>query len=190
MSLKFLQEFIKSPSTVGAIWPSSPALARTMVRVSEVPSARSVLEIGPGSGAFTGEILNNLRGDARFISIEKQPHLARTVARKFPSARIIEGCATRLSAHLAEEGFGKPDSVLSGLPWAAFPDSLQAQILSEILDTMAEGGIFSTFAYFGPHLSKAGQSFRKRLESSFRQVNRSKVVIGNLPPAFVYYCQR
>ena len=190
MSLGFLREFLRSPSTVGAIWPSSPALAREMVRTARVAEAESVLELGPGSGAFTGEILQSLREGSQFISIEKQPDLARAVALKFPQARVIEGCATRLALHLQEEDFGRPDAILSGLPWAAFPDSLQSAILDQILEMLTDDGVFSTFAYFGPHWLKAGRAFRKRLEASFRDVRRTPVVLANLPPAFVYYCRR
>ena len=190
MSLGFVREFLRSPSTVGAIWPSSPARARAMVCASGVSGAERVLELGPGSGAFTGEILNSLRESARFLSIEKSPDLARTVAARFPQSRVIEGCATRLRIHLQEENFGKPDAILSGLPWAAFPDALQSAILDEILGSLADGGVFSTFAYFGPHWLKAGRAFRKRLEASFCDVRRTPVVLSNLPPAFVYYCRR
>ena len=190
MSFEFVREFLRSPSTVGAIWPSSPALARAMVNASGVSEAESVLELGPGSGAFTGEILASLRVGARFISIEKSPDLAKTVAARFPEAQVIEGCATRLTIHLKEEGFGRPDAILSGLPWAAFPDSLQNAILDEILVSLADDGVFSTFAYFGPHWLKAGRAFRKRLEASFGDVQRTPVILGNLPPAFVYYCRR
>jgi len=190
MSLGFVREFLRSPASVGAIWPSSPALARMMVRASGVSTASRVLELGPGSGAFTGEILNSLGSGSRFISIEKSPELARTVAAKFPAARVIEGCATRLSVHLEEEAFGRPDAILSGLPWAAFDDGLQAAILDQILASLDDRAVFSTFAYFGPHWLKAGRAFRKRLEASFRDVRRTEVVLANIPPAFVYYCRR
>lgn len=190
MSLGFVREFLRSPGSVGAIWPSSPALARMMVQESGVGAAARVLELGPGSGAFTGEILKALGPGARFVSIEKSPELARTVAAKFPQARVIEGCATRLRSHLEEENFGKPDAILSGLPWAAFGEGLQAAILDEILGALAEGAVFSTFAYFGPHWFKAGRAFRSRLEASFGEVRRTRIVLSNLPPAFVYSCRR
>ena len=100
MSLGFLKSFLRNPSTLGAIWPSSPFLAEEMVRASDLHAASSVVELGPGSGAFTGHILANLPTGARFAAIEKCPILAREVSGKFPEARIIEGCATRLSDHL------------------------------------------------------------------------------------------
>ena len=159
-----------------------------MIRAARVRTAGFVLEIGPGSGAFTGPILKSLRPDARFLAVEKCPVLARTVSDKFPAARIVAGCATNLTAHL--EGHGNPDSIVSGLPWAAFDDSLQNSILSEITASIAQDGIFATFAYFGPHRLKAGRAFRKKLDHHFREVGKTPVVLANFPPAFVYFCRR
>ena len=173
---------------VGAVWPSSPALADMMIRAARVRSADFVLEIGPGSGAFTGPILKNLRPEARFLAVEKCPVLAKTVSEKFPTARIVAGCATELTGHLQDHG--NPDSIVSGLPWAAFDDHLQNSILREITSSIAKDGIFATFAYFGPHRLKAGRAFRKKLDHHFGEVGKTPVVLANLPPAFVYFCRQ
>ena len=57
VSFHFLKAMLRSPGSVGAIWPSSPFLAKEMVRASALEDAKHVLELGPGTGAFTGEIL-------------------------------------------------------------------------------------------------------------------------------------
>lgn len=188
MSLRFVRAFLKSPGMVGAVWPSSPALASMMVRAARVRSARFVLEIGPGSGAFTGAILDNLHPEARFLAVEKSPELAKTVAEKFPHARVVVGCATNLTSYLQDQG--TPDSIVSGLPWAAFPESLQDAILSEITGSLSADGVFATFAYFGPHRLKAGRAFRKKLAGHFQEIGTTSVVLANLPPAFVYFCRK
>lgn len=186
MSLGFLREFFKSPGSVGAVWPSSPALARAMVRAASVSSADFVLEIGPGNGAFTGPILDSKRPGARFVAIEKSPDLARAVAGRYPAAKIVAGCATRLSEHID----GSPDSVVSGLPWAAFDEPLQDAIMHQITAALHPSGTFATFAYFGPHRLKAGRAFRSKLGAHFREIRRTPVVLANIPPAFVYYCRK
>jgi phospholipid N-methyltransferase len=190
MSLGFFRSFLRNPSTLGAIWPSSPFLAKEMVRASDLHIASSVIELGPGSGAFTGHILANLPSGAHFAAIEKCPILAKEVSGKFPDARIIQGCATQLSDHLSSEKIPRPNAILSGLPWAIFDENLQNSILSEVHSTLADGGVFSTFAYYGPHRLKAGQRFRKNLDRTFSDVRRTRVVMRNFPPAFVYSCKR
>lgn len=159
-----------------------------MVRAARVRSADFVLEIGPGSGAFTGPILKHLHPQARFLAVEKCPVLANAVSKKFPEARIVAGCATDLATHLKDHG--APDAIVSGLPWAAFDDSLQNSLLQAITSTIAKDGIFATFAYFGPHRLKAGRAFRKKLEDHFGEIGKTPVVLANFPPAFVYFCRQ
>lgn len=188
MSFGFLREFFKSPGSVGAVWPSSPALARAIVKAANVPEAEFVLEIGPGSGAFTGEILRSLRAESRFVAIEKNPDLARSVANKFPGVAVVEGCATELASHIGDHG--SPDSVVSGLPWAAFGDALQNAILDQVTAALHPSGTFATFAYFGPHRLRAGRAFRRKLDAHFSKIRRTPVVLANVPPAFVYFCRK
>lgn len=188
MSLTFLREFARQPGCVGAIWPSSPALARVMVSAANVPNARHVLEIGPGSGAFTSEILTSLAPSARFLAVEKNPCFAARVSQKFPTARIVLGCATNLEETLHKEDFASPDAVVSGLPWAIFPESLQRSILGQLSAVSAKSATFATFAYFGPHALPKGRRFRKLLAEFFPRVERTPVVLNNFPPAFVYVC--
>ena len=95
-----------------------------------------------------------------------------------------------MSDHLTTENIPRPNAILSGLPWAIFDAALQSSILKEVHGTLAEGGVFSTFAYYGPHRLAAGQRFRKNLERTFSHVRRTQVVMRNFPPAFVYSCKR
>jgi phospholipid N-methyltransferase len=190
VSLHFIKAMIRSPGSVGALWPSSPFLAKAMVRASSIENADHVLELGPGTGAFTGEILSSLRQGASFSALEIDPELAKTMSKRFPRAKVIAGCATKLGEHLATENVAPPDAILSGLPWTVFDEGLQTNILSQIHTVLRDGGVFSTFAYFGPHRLKGGQAFRRKLENTFGIVKRSPVVIRNFPPAFIYTCRR
>ena len=190
MSLTFVREFLRSPSSVGAVWPSSPILARVIVKAAGVSAAGHVLELGPGNGACTGTILEALKPGARFLAIEKSPSLAESVAARYPKARVVHGCATKIAGHLDDEGFAPPDAVVSGLPWASFPDSLQRSIMTELAAVLPAGSRFTSFAYFGPHRLPAGRKFRRLLEEFFSSIDRTPVVLRNFPPAFVYVCTK
>jgi len=190
LPLRFLREFVGSTHTVGAIWPSSPFLADLIVEVADVDRARSIVELGPGEGSFTGHILKSKRTDAAFLALEKNEAFARFLKSRYPHARVVEGCATQLGRHADEHAMDEVDRVVSGLPWAIFPGELQQQILLQIHATLRPGGVFTTFAYYGPHLLPAGRAFRNRLESLFSSVETSRVEVRNFPPAFVYRALR
>lgn len=186
----FLKEALFSPQTTGAIAPSSPFLARVIVEKAAVHQASRILEIGPGTGAFTEQIIKRKRDDAHFVALERNPHFAADLRGKFPNAQIVQGCATELSNHAAEHAFHEAESIVSGLPWTIFDAKLQRTILGGIRDVLGRGGVFATFAYFGPHWLPGGQSFRELLRSVFPDTRTSPVVIRNVPPAFVYYCTK
>ena len=49
--IKFLKNFIKNPTTVGAVWPTGPALAQEIIRDLDSYTNKNIVEIGPGTGA-------------------------------------------------------------------------------------------------------------------------------------------
>jgi phospholipid N-methyltransferase len=174
----------------GAIAPSSPFLAKKIAEAAGVSEAERVLEIGPGTGIFTSEVLRRIRPNARFAAIEKNPSFVNHLRKEFPTVRIIEGCATRLGEHLRGIDLPCVDAVVSGLPWAAMPEFLQTQLLTQIYESLSPNGTFATFAYFGFHLLPAGRKFRQKLQATFPYVSRTAVEIRNLPPAFVYVARK
>lgn len=187
-SITFLKEFLKHPTKVGAVAPSSPGLVAAMMDWFDWQAIRNVVEFGPGTGVFTEGILEHLHADAKFFAIERSHEMAEAARARCPSAKIIEGSATDLDAICDAEGMDKIDAVVCGLPWASFPDSLQADIMDVMLNRMSQSGQFATFAYWQGVVLPAGRRFSKRLKSSFHDVSRSHTVWRNLPPAFVYRC--
>ena len=186
----FLQEFFKGASSIGAVLPSSPRLAGLLVEKANVKNSSEILELGPGEGVVSREILKAKRKDSRFLAVEKNPRFVQLLKARNPEIPVIEGCGTRLTEHTREHEMNSVDCVVSGLPWAAFPADLQVTILHQVMATLKPGGTFATFAYFGPHWLPAGQSFRKKLQSAFSHIHTSRIELANLPPAFVYFSQK
>jgi phosphatidylethanolamine/phosphatidyl-N-methylethanolamine N-methyltransferase len=88
------------------------------------------------------------------------------------------------------QGIAQVDCIVSGLPWASFPDDMQTQYLDAMMTVLKPGGQFVTFAYLQGLLLPAGRRFRRKLDHYFSRVDRSRTVWLNLPPAFVYRCRR
>ncbi len=188
--IAFLREFLRNPGSVGAVAPSSPSLAREMVRQAGVREASAIVEFGPGTGAFTREIVAQARPSASFLAIERNPALAQILQQELPTVRVYEDSVENLGAILQQAGIEHVDCILSGLPWAAFDEDLQDRLLEAAWKSLAPGGCFVTFAYLQGLLLPAGQRFARKIRGRFQQVTRSKVVWKNLPPAFVYRCTR
>lgn len=187
---KFLKVFISEPVLTSAVVPSSRSLARRMTEGLELDRAKVVVELGAGTGAFTNVIQQQLHPEALFLAVEINPLFAEHLARRFPRAKIVHGSAERLDEHLNQFGHTWADYVVSGLPWAGFKGDLQQRLLDAVLRTLRPGGVLTTYAYNHMAWMPGGRRFRQLLETSFSRVTTTNMVWCNLPPAFVYRCQK
>ena len=188
--VKFLKEFIANPATIGAIAPSSSYLARTIIDEIGLESAEAILEYGPGTGAFTGYILGRLGGGTKFAAIELNPKFAASFRTRYPEVHLFEDSVANARSICDQAGIGLVDCIISGLPWAAFPVSLQVKILDEMMRVLKPGGKFVTFAYVHGLPLPPARRFKALLPQYFTSISKSRVVWRNLPPAFVYRCRR
>jgi phosphatidylethanolamine/phosphatidyl-N-methylethanolamine N-methyltransferase len=181
---------LRHPGQVGAIAPTSEAMAELLTRVVPRSGTPVVVELGPGTGAVTGVIDDRLPPDARHFAVELDPEMAAFLARTHPGMQVIEGDAAKLGALLAEHGVNHADAVVSGLPWSLFDDWTQAAILDQIADVITPDGAFTTFAYRHGLALSAARRFRRALHDTFEEVLVTGTVWRNVPPAFAYVCRR
>jgi len=185
----FFQQFLRSPRTIGAVMPSSAALARVMLAPIDLESARTIVEFGPGTGAFTREIAARLTPGCCYLGVELNRHFVQELTRQFPQLAFIQGSVADLTAVLAERRITTVDAVVCGLPWATLPVSLQETVFRSMRTAMAPGGIFVTFGYLQSLVLPGAQALRRRLRREFAEVTQTSPVWGNVPPAFAYICR-
>ena len=188
--IRFLREFALNPATTGAIAPSSSYLAREMVAGLDLQRAHAVLEYGPGTGAFTGFVLERLPPSCRFLAIEMNPQFHRELSDRFPQATVHNGSVADIREICDNYGIASADCVISGLPWAAFSDDAQRRYIDAMMTVLKPGGQFVTFCYYHSLLIPAARRFAATLPRYFSEIRRSRIVWANVPPAFVYRCRR
>jgi phospholipid N-methyltransferase len=187
---KFLTEFLQKPFAIGAIAPSSPHLARTMVQHAGVIDADVVLEYGSGTGAVTEHILRAMSPRSKFVAIEINPQLAAIFRAAHPTAPLVEDSVENVRAICDSMDVSMVDCIVSGLPWALFSKSMQVTVLNQMMRVLKPGGRFVTFGYPQSLFLPAARHLAALLPNYFTTVSKSSVVWRNVPPAFVYRCQR
>lgn len=105
------------------------------VATAAVPRTGSpvVVELGPGTGAFTKAIQRRLAGRGWHIAVEVNPRFARRLAALPPAVDVVNGDATDLATVLALRGLSQADVVVCGLPWAAFTEHRPRSLLSTVV---------------------------------------------------------
>ena len=186
----FLHEFLRDPFTVAAVAPSGGPLADLVTAPVPRSGDPVVVELGPGTGAFTAAVQRRLAGRGHHIAVEINERFAGLLAGRYPQVDVAVADARNLRQVLAERGHRHADVIVSGLPWAAFAGGRQDELLHAVTDTLAPDGAFTTFAYTLARWAPPARRLRRSLGTRFDEVVAGRTVWANVPPAFVYYCRR
>lgn len=182
-------QYLTKPRQIGAIVPSSAKLALAMSENIALEKALNIAEIGAGTGALTKIILKKKAQNANFFAVEMNENIAKILLKKLPNVDVEVQKAQNLPKILQSRGIDGLDVVISSIPWMSLKNSAQDELLESVFKSLKYGGFFSTYVYLLPNLFKR-RRFKKKLFALFSEVKISKIVWGNFPPAFVYYCQK
>lgn len=176
----FLQDFLRRPREVGSIIPSSRFLERRVARSAGLGEARTVVELGPGTGGTTRAFLRAMPDEAKLLVIEINPRFAEWIRGVTDDARlrVHAGDAGDLRNILAEHGLPAPDVVLSGIPFSTMSRTQGLRIVWAIREALAPGGRFVAYQV-RDRVGELGREVFGRERTSRREPR-------NLPPMRVW----
>ena len=201
----FFSEFRRNFRTTGAVLPSgrrlSAALAR-FVREGDGQRPRRILEVGPGTGAVTRQIVAALRPDDRLDLVELNDSFVECLRQRFRRDPAFQPAADRSRVlHCPVEDLPAEatyDVIVSGLPLNNFAVDEVRRILDGLAKLAQPGGTLSFFEYIAIRRLKAlvaGRAERARLRGigevvgrllGQREVRRDWI-LPNVPPAWVHH---
>lgn len=182
-NLRFLRQFLGSPRAMGAIMPSSGKLGTAMVHGITVPAGRSVIELGPGTGAITRHLLSKLEHPGQYLGIEREPAFVELLCKRFPGVVFQQGLAERLERLMEEAHAAPPRYIISGLPFTNLPLRSQYRVITALRRVMPEDAEFRTFQYLHSWRLPGAVRFRRRMDEFFGPDARARFVMVNVPPA-------
>lgn len=151
--LVFLREFGGKFETTGSILPSSRFLARAITRylADRGDEPIRVLECGPGTGAFTDQIVRHLRPGDRFDLVELNESFVEVLKKRFATEPHWQAIADSSEIHqqlLQDFDDSQPyDFIISGLPHVNFPPEVVETIFQSYFKLLKPGGTLSYFEY-------------------------------------------
>jgi phospholipid N-methyltransferase len=188
-AVRFFFAFLKEPATMGALVPSSRILARAMLDLVDLGSARTVVELGPGTGAITGPILDRTDPSALLLAMELNQKHVEQLRRQYPRMKVFSDSAQQLPKYLRRHRVSSADIIISGLPWTNMPLGIQEEILDAVVASMHESSVFMTFGYTHVQWMPGARRFQGLLRKRFGQIERTRTIWRNVPPALVHVCR-
>lgn len=177
--LEFLRGFLRHPAQVGSVIPSSHRLEQHLVRSAGIAQARTVVELGPGTGGTTAAMLQALPTAGRLLAVELDPTFHQHLAQQLDDPRLLLelGSAEKIAEFLAARRLPAPDAIVSGIPFSTMPPEVSDRIAATIAQVLRPGGRFVAYqvrahvaSFVTPYLGKP----HKRWE------------VVNIPPVRVF----
>ena len=176
--LLFFRRWIANPLKVGALLPSSPALARLLARNVEIGPDDAVIEIGAGTGSITKALLEAGIPRDRLFVVEIDSDMYGYLRKQFPQVEIIHGDATKLLDIVPSRWHGNVSTVVSGIPMITLPFEAQQRLIRSVFSIMKPGGQMLQYTY-----SLISPIPQDKLGLSVR---RCGMAFLNVPPASVF----
>lgn len=206
----FFGQFRKNFFQTGSVAPSSRFTAEAMVaRLVQKQGSVHVLEVGAGSGAFTGHVVAQLEEGDRFDIIEINPALITHLQQKFDQTpawrvpgvevRFFQKDALVLLRELPSDV--QYDFIIFSLPLTNFPPDLVQSFLETTIARLKPQGVLSFIKYiflgrmkalFCNATDQANIADNRRIFRQFisqHQVEQ-RVILRNIPPTRVHYWQK
>ena len=179
----FFKTCVSSIKTSGTIKPSSKKLINTCLKNLDFSKYNTIVELGPGDGCVTAEIISRMNGDTKLFSIEINEAFYAHCTQRFSDIEkdivFHKGSAFELQDILHKNGIDKVDCIVSSLPLSLFKKEQVEDLLRQVKVILGKEGKYVQYQY-----SLMNYTFFKRV---FSNVNLDMTLV-NFPPAFVYHC--
>jgi phosphatidylethanolamine/phosphatidyl-N-methylethanolamine N-methyltransferase len=179
----FFLAWMSAPGRVGAIAPSGSALA-DLITSEITASSGPILELGPGTGAFTYQLLRRGVRQQDLTLVEYGSDFMKLLQVRFPGARVLWMDAARLAAERLFDD-APVGAVVSGLPMLNMSTRKIISIVGGAFNYMRPGAAFYQFTY--GMRCPVPRRVLDRLGLKAKLIDRA---ILNVPPAAVYRLTR
>ncbi|WP_240418608.1 class I SAM-dependent methyltransferase [Paenibacillus periandrae] len=176
----FFYKFIRTPKAIGSVTPSSRHLANKMVSAVQWNEITSVAELGAGTGVITQAIQRSLKQDTKVMLFERDSHLRNQLEQQHPGF-TTHSDARSIHSVVRQQGLEHVDCIISGLPFANFPQQVRNDLVEQIVNSLKPDGLFIAFQYT--------LQMKRQLSKHF-DIEAIQFVMLNVPPAFVYVCRK
>lgn len=180
--IRFFKGWLDGPKTVGTPFATSIHTGRAMASVIDTASGLPVLEVGPGTGTITREILARGIAPENLHAVEYSEDFAFGLRRAFPGVKIIQGDVFALDDLLGAARSITFDCVISAIPLLNFPLARRIAYIEDMLNRTPPGRpvIQVTYSPISPVPPRSG---------SF-SVERADFILRNVPPAHLWTYRR
>jgi len=175
-------ELLKTFKTSGAVAFSSPQLVNKIIGNINFEKAERIIELGPGNGKITEELLRHMNADANLVALEINKAFCNELEQIGDKRlKVFNESAERIRDFMGAAPKEGLTYIVSSIPFGILPEEECDKIMSAIRDVSDTNTTFIQYSYSIIQYRRYKRYFSK-VKVQFELIN--------IPPAFVFVCTR
>lgn len=164
---------------IASVTPSSSFAVKRICGKIDFTRDNVIVECGPGSGAFSFAILNQMSPGSKLILIESNRDFFEYLQHHINDARVFVfyDNAINLPCIIKQLGIGDVDYVIMGIPFSFTDSELNHQILAYSKGILRKGGKLIVYQF--------SSRIKKYLKQHFEEI-RTGFELLNVPPLIIF----
>ena len=153
--LKFMREGLREFHLTGSLCPTSSKAAKAMLaplKVNMTPNCR-ILEVGPGTGSITKEIIPMLEPGMHLTICEINPHFMDYLKKELETLPEFQSRRAQIHFFLGPiqdlDATAPFDCIVCALPFLNFPREILSEIFDKFSDLSHNKTLMSFYQYIG-----------------------------------------
>lgn len=171
-------ELLKSFKTSGAVAFSSPRLVKKIIKNIDFSKATRIIELGPGNGRITDDLLHHMRKDAMLYAFEVNKAFCQDLEKlNDKRLKVFNESAAHIKDFISDDPHHGITYIVSSIPFGILPETECDKIMKSIHEVSDKETIFIQYSYSIIQYRRYKKYF-PHLKVQFELIN--------IPPAFVF----
>lgn len=178
---QYFLQFLKDPK-VAAVGPTSSAVIKKVCETIPTDRDIDILELGPGNGVVTDELLKRITSGSRILALETNARFCQELEdRADPRLKVVEDRGERFREWMEKEGFDNFHTIVSGIPCTMLSDEARKGLVMDFERSLQEGGRVVLY--------QLSPLMKKYLRNSL-ELERTDIRRNGIAPMFVMRARR
>jgi len=167
----FTKRYVCDPR-VAALSPSSKPVISRVLKHLPLESINTLIELGPGDGTATRQIMAGLRSDARVLAIETNAAFAAELQTWGDKRlKVILDDARRLLPCLSENNISAPDAIIASIPFTYLSKKERRELVADAKAALKPGGVMVIFHQYSPLMAPYLKEVFGKMTVEFEPLN-------------------
>lgn len=173
---------LKSFKTSGAIAFSSPRLVNRIIRNIDFEQASCIIELGPGNGRITTDILQRMKMNCTLYAFEINTEFVEELDQiNDPRLKVFNESAEHINEFITHQHSQGTTYIVSSIPFGILPEDECDRIMQAIDEFSDKDTYFIQYSYSIIQYRRFKKYFPK-IKVQFELIN--------IPPAFIFVCRK